>query len=132
VQQTLAVGWFPASEWEQAVDRWPDLVEELPREHGAYLAAIEARMADVSSRATGTRLVMVALTVNELDQRAAADDLDGGSPELRGRVASTLAQSGGGTVWPPARNEPCWCASGLKYKHCCGSTRKETPLLRTT
>lgn len=22
--------------------------------------------------------------------------------------------------WPPARNEPCWCGSGQKYKRCCG------------
>ncbi|WP_159944393.1 MULTISPECIES: SEC-C domain-containing protein [unclassified Nocardiopsis] len=24
-------------------------------------------------------------------------------------------------AWPPARNEACWCASGRKYKKCCGS-----------
>ena len=23
--------------------------------------------------------------------------------------------------WPPERNHPCWCASGRKYKKCCGS-----------
>ncbi|MFF0271701.1 SEC-C metal-binding domain-containing protein [Kribbella sp. NPDC004536] len=23
-------------------------------------------------------------------------------------------------VWPPARNEACWCGSGVKYKRCCG------------
>jgi hypothetical protein len=22
--------------------------------------------------------------------------------------------------WPPPRNKPCWCGSGLKYKKCCG------------
>jgi uncharacterized protein YecA (UPF0149 family) len=126
VQQTLAVGWFPAPEWEQAVERWPDLVEDLPRQHDAYLATIEARMADVSARATGARLVMVPLTVAGLDERAAADDLDAGGAELRGRVASAGAQEGAGTVWPPARNEPCWCASGRKYKHCCGATRAAT------
>jgi uncharacterized protein YecA (UPF0149 family) len=127
VQQTLAVGWFPAEEWSQAVERWPDLVDELPREHDAYLATIEARMADVNSRATGARLVMVALTVGALEERATADGMDSGSPDLRGRVASTLAQNGAGTVWPPARNEPCWCASGAKYKYCCGAARKESP-----
>lgn len=24
-------------------------------------------------------------------------------------------------AWPPGRNEACWCASGRKYKKCCGS-----------
>ncbi|TQJ16364.1 SEC-C motif-containing protein [Kribbella jejuensis] len=26
-----------------------------------------------------------------------------------------------GAVWPPGRNEPCWCGSARKYKKCCGS-----------
>jgi uncharacterized protein YchJ len=24
-------------------------------------------------------------------------------------------------LWPPARNGPCWCDSGRKYKKCCGT-----------
>ena len=24
-------------------------------------------------------------------------------------------------VWPPGRNEPCWCGSGRKYKKCCAT-----------
>ncbi len=28
---------------------------------------------------------------------------------------------GGTREWPPARNEPCWCGSGTKYKKCCGA-----------
>ncbi|MFB6784581.1 SEC-C metal-binding domain-containing protein [Streptomyces sp. NPDC056352] len=27
-------------------------------------------------------------------------------------------------MWPPARNEPCWCDSGRKYKKCCGTPAK--------
>ncbi|TCC17116.1 SEC-C metal-binding domain-containing protein [Kribbella sindirgiensis] len=23
-------------------------------------------------------------------------------------------------AWPPPRNRPCWCGSGVKYKKCCG------------
>jgi uncharacterized protein YecA (UPF0149 family) len=23
-------------------------------------------------------------------------------------------------AWPPARNAPCWCGTGRKYKQCCG------------
>ncbi|MGH3922605.1 MAG: SEC-C metal-binding domain-containing protein [Pseudonocardiaceae bacterium] len=22
-------------------------------------------------------------------------------------------------IWPPGRNETCWCGSGAKYKKCC-------------
>jgi len=28
---------------------------------------------------------------------------------------------GTSVVWPPPRNQPCWCGSGTKYKKCCGS-----------
>jgi hypothetical protein len=24
--------------------------------------------------------------------------------------------------WPPGRNQPCWCGSGVKYKKCCGAS----------
>jgi uncharacterized protein YecA (UPF0149 family) len=24
-------------------------------------------------------------------------------------------------AWPPARNQPCWCGSGRKYKKCCAA-----------
>lgn len=24
-------------------------------------------------------------------------------------------------AWPPARNQPCWCGSGIKYKKCCAA-----------
>ena len=45
---------------------------------------------------------------------------DPGSGEARASYAATLHQAGGATTWPPGRNEPCWCASGRKYKKCCG------------
>jgi tetratricopeptide (TPR) repeat protein len=25
------------------------------------------------------------------------------------------------TPWPPGRNQPCWCGSGVKYKKCCAA-----------
>jgi hypothetical protein len=28
---------------------------------------------------------------------------------------------GSSVVWPPPRNQPCWCGSRAKYKKCCGS-----------
>lgn len=119
MQQTLAVGWFPEDEWSVALERWPDLLDELPRDHGEYLGSIEGRLSEMSARAVGVRLVMVPLTVAALDERAAQDGLDAGTPELRGRVASTLAALGEGTAWPPSRNDACWCGSGAKYKRCC-------------
>lgn len=30
-----------------------------------------------------------------------------------------LGDRGAAVTWPPGRNDPCWCASGRKYKKCC-------------
>ena len=126
VQQILAVGWFPEPEWALALQRWPALGDDLPADHAAYRATIEQRMPDIRTRTRGARLFMVSHTVADLDELAAIDGGDAGTAELRGRVASLLAQHGQGVLWPPARNEPCWCASGLKYKRCCG-VRRDRP-----
>ena len=32
-------------------------------------------------------------------------------------------------AWPPGRNEPCWCGSGLKYKRCCAAAGDEAGCL---
>ena len=126
MQQSLAIGWFPNDEWTAAVERWPELVDEMPREHAAYRAAIQARLKDLNARAIGTKLIVVPLSIAALEEQAAASELDIATAELRGRTASRLAQQGGGVVWPPARNEVCWCNSGAKYKNCCGATARST------
>lgn len=43
-------------------------------------------------------------------------------PETRTRYATWRdAEAADETLlWPPARNGPCWCESGRKYKKCCG------------
>ncbi len=127
VQQTFAIGWFPSSDWAPALERWPELGEELPRDHDGYRASVEGRMRAISDRARGMRLLMVLVTVADIDEQALADGADPNDPEVRGRAASRLAQAGAGRNWPPARNDPCWCASEIKYKFCCGANVAVTP-----
>lgn len=58
-------------------------------------------------------------TVAEL---VAFAETHGGSPldeEVRKRYCASIADARTLT-WPPARNAPCWCGSGVKYKKCCG------------
>ena len=45
----------------------------------------------------------------------------------RAGYAAHLGFLGSTVAWPPGRNEPCWCASGLKYKKCCGALRFSAP-----
>lgn len=116
----LAVAWFPPGEWLVAVERWPDLLDELPFEHQDYSHAIEARVKRLARHAAGHPMHVSPLTVGGLDEQAAVDGEDAGSAELRASFAAEVLRRGEAVSWPPGRNDPCWCRSGRKYKRCCG------------
>jgi tetratricopeptide (TPR) repeat protein len=116
----LAIGWFPADQWPEACQRWPDLLDELPAEHRAYSHATEARIKRIARHTAGNRLHVAAMTVDGLQAHAEQAGNDAGSGGARSSYAATLLQSGAAVAWPPGRNEPCWCGSERKYKKCCG------------
>lgn len=116
----LAIGWFPADQWTFACERWPDLRDELPTDHLAYSHATEARVKRIARHAAGHRLHVAAMTVDGLQAHAEESGHDPGSGEARSSYAATLLRAGDAVVWPPGRNEPCWCGSARKYKKCCG------------
>ena len=45
------------------------------------------------------------------------------SADARAEYGAHLAATADPSLiaWPPARNEPCWCGSGRKYKKCCAA-----------
>jgi tetratricopeptide (TPR) repeat protein len=116
----LSVGWFPAKEWVQAIERWPDLLDELPADNQDYSHAIEARIKRINSADPGHPIQISPLTVAFVERCASEHNRDPGSPEARAAAAAEVLRLGGATPWPPGRNEPCWCGSGRKYKQCCG------------
>jgi tetratricopeptide (TPR) repeat protein len=116
----LAIGWFPADQWAEACQRWPDLIDDLPADHLGYCQATEARIKRIARHTSGARLHVAAMTVDGLVAHAAESGHDPGSGEARSSYAATLLQAGAAVVWPPGRNEPCWCGSERKYKKCCG------------
>ena len=116
----LAIGWFPGDQWTEATERWPDLLDDLPADHLAYSHETEARIKRIARHAPGNRLHVASLTVDGLQAHAEASGYDPGSGEARSSYAATLLQAGSAVVWPPGRNEPCWCGSDRKYKKCCG------------
>ena len=116
----LAIGWFPTDEWTEACQRWTDLRDELPADHRAYSQATEARIKRIAHHIPGRRLHVAAMTVDGLEAHAEEAGYDAGSGGARAAYAATLLQSGDAVIWPPGRNEPCWCGSARKYKKCCG------------
>lgn len=117
---TLAIGWFPADQWPEAFQRWPDLLDDLPSDHLDYSHETEARIKRISRHAPEHRLHVTAMTVDGVEAYAEESGNDPGSGEARSAYAATLLAAGDAGVWPPGRNEPCWCGSERKYKKCCG------------
>ncbi len=116
----LAIGWFPADQWPEACPRWPDLLEALPADHLDYSHATEAQIKCIARHAPGSRRHVTAMTVDGLTAYAEGSEHDPGSGAARSAYAATLLAEGDAVVWPPGRNEPCWCGSQRKYKKCCG------------
>lgn len=116
----LAIGWFPADQWPDAVDRWPHLLDDLPADHGDYSRATEARIKRIARHVHGNRLHVAPMTVEGLVAYAEDHGNGPGTGEVRSAYAATLLGQGHAVVWPPGRNDHCWCGSGRKYKKCCG------------
>jgi tetratricopeptide (TPR) repeat protein len=121
----LSVAWFPGGEWEKAVERWPDLLDELPAGHAEYSHRIEGRIKRIARAVAGTPMRVSPMTVDGLVAYCAEQDLAPGTAEARSAFAAEIARRGEAIAWPLGRNVACWCGSGRKYKACCGPTQPE-------
>ncbi|HET7589082.1 MAG TPA: SEC-C metal-binding domain-containing protein [Solirubrobacterales bacterium] len=114
---SYAIAWFPRDQVGAALERWPDLGDDL-EDPDAYCRTIEARLREM--RATTGRAPSVApLNVEALLEFAAEQGLEPNTGAARSRFAALLGRRGETVPWPPGRNDACWCGSGRKYKRCC-------------
>lgn len=112
-----AVAWFPRGQIEAALERWPDLVDDLG-DPDAYCRTVEARLLEVQA-ATGRTPSVASLDVRRFLEFASEEGLDPSTGGARSRFAAFLGSRDEVARWPPGRNDPCWCGSGRKYKRCC-------------
>lgn len=101
--------YWPRSEYARAAGEDPD----------GYYRDLESILREAPTGGAA-RIVLVPATFDGLVAFAAET---GGTPEdrpTRQAYADELAALGLGVAWPPARNGPCWCGSGAKYKKCHG------------
>jgi hypothetical protein len=113
----LAVLW-PESEHRAVIARWPRLAaflgttwDECRRRTERYCVLVDDngfRTVQLPGDAGGFEAFLAVKGVAEPSER----DLLA-YPDLRTVDGSGLRP------WPPARNAPCWCRSGVKYKRCC-------------
>jgi hypothetical protein len=113
-----ALAWFPPDQRAAAIERWPTLADDFA-DPVTYSRRLEGRLRSLL-QATGERPRLAAIEVEQLITWSAVQGYDPDSGEARSQFAAELARTGRALAWPPQRNEPCWCGSGLKYKRCCG------------
>lgn len=114
-----AVAWFPPDQRTAALERWPDLAEDLT-DPARYARRIEEQLRTLSS-ALGNRPTLAPLIVDDFLAWATEEGYDPAGADARSTYAAELNRTGRAISWPPGRNDPCWCRSGRKYKRCCGS-----------
>lgn len=97
---------------------WPVLAEDSA-DANAYCRSIERRLRELSV-STGRRPSVAPLHVERLIEYARERGLDPGGGPARSRLAAELDRRGEAVLWPPGRNDACWCGLRSKYKRCCG------------
>lgn len=114
-----ALAWFPESEWDAAVQRWPDVTESTgSADYREYVTGLQQRLVELQ-REGAARLSLAPLFLEAYVTWAEARELDPAEGETRATYAAEVARLGNEVPWPPGRNDPCWCGSGAKYKKCC-------------
>lgn len=125
----LAYAWLPADEFALIEQRWPDIAaEDSVRDggglvhHGEYCRRLERTLREAAD--AGLRRLRVATLRRDAFDAWVTEAGREGEDEaaLRAGYAAELNRRGADVVaWPPARNERCWCGSGVKYKKCCAA-----------
>ena len=120
----VALAWFPAAEYPQALQLWPELAGDGPAkgapDHARYSRALQSILTGYAD-AGASRLLVAPIRITEYQHWCHSTGEDPATPGARARYAATIAQQGRATPWPPGRNQPCWCGSGRKYKQCCAA-----------
>jgi tetratricopeptide (TPR) repeat protein len=110
---------WPRTEFDAAVERWPDLLKDQAAA-AHYYPDLEQKLSVIAAEGAH-RVSLVPCEVDGLvvflDQ-AGSDDADSAA---RRAYLETRHRDGHYVSWPPERNKPCWCGSAVKYKKCCGA-----------
>lgn len=112
---SLRVAVFQRGERAEAQRRWPYDYDGTDDE---YFPATELGWRELRD-AGATSVLVVPMTVNGLVEFAEEIGQSPTDSAVKNRYAARIAATSG-IAWPPARNAPCWCGSGAKYKKCCG------------
>jgi hypothetical protein len=111
------VMFWPRDEFEALRDRLPAVAESEGSSWDEHRAGIEITLVEWAAGGT----TGLAVVPGSLDDLIAHAEAAGTAPDDDDTIDDYVGSIDPGRVvaWPPPRNGPCWCGSGLKYKKCC-------------
>jgi hypothetical protein len=114
-----AVLYWPRDQFGGLLLRWPKLADVYGATWHDHRTRLERGLVALSESGE-TRLAVFAGLVEELAKYVRHHGGDVTDPDLRQRYVEHHEQTRSTRrLWPPQRNEACWCGSGVKYKRCC-------------
>lgn len=118
--------WWDADTFAAVRARWPGSTTRYADNHDDYLWQIQ-REAAAYSDAGATHVRMVNGQLPDYESYAQRVGRDPGESTTRSDFGEWYARTHPERtlLWPPQRNEPCWCGSGRKYKKCHGSRARD-------
>ena len=122
---TFTLLYCPAEQLDRLLSRWPAMGADYGADGTKHRATVERHLRRLAEE--GAVVTVGRASVEEYVEFAERNDRDPADSATRAGYAAHLGFLGSTVAWPPGRNEPCWCASGLKYKKCCGALRFSAP-----
>jgi hypothetical protein len=114
-----AVLYWPLDQFNALLLRWPKLADIYGATWHDHRARLEQGLVTLSESGE-PRLAVFAGSVDDLAEYVGRHGGDVADPEVRqGYVEHREQTHAPRQLWPPQRNELCWCGSGAKYKRCC-------------
>ncbi|WP_238006393.1 SEC-C domain-containing protein [Dactylosporangium sp. AC04546] len=116
--EPTALVFWPRAAFDRLLPQWPTLSDKYGQdwdEHRARLERELVRLADAGR----SGLTLLTGSIDGLADYSASRGGDPADLQVHAGYTEQLAGQTGQIQWPPARNEPCWCGSGNKYKKCC-------------
>ena len=118
--KTIAVGWFPVGQLEQALALWPGLVAGWGvNGYADYCHHIDRQLRALEL-ADDTHIVLSPIEVKAYIRWCKNMLADSGEPDARSRYAAEVATRGRARPWPPPAGKQCWCGRDEAYEECCG------------
>jgi tetratricopeptide (TPR) repeat protein len=111
-------GWvvfWPKGDHERLIAVWPDLASQIGGTWHEHRARIERVLTQLDEQ--GTTPVLTRADFAEF--KALADERDAAPTGETIDAYVRMANHSTNVLWPPKRNDPCWCGTGQPYKRCC-------------